>query len=139
MALAEVELVPLMYVVEDTSPTVTFWPAEVNNVKLDADTLLTVPAAPPEAGPDRALAPPPGPRPPAEPLADAVAGGGVAVAENGPQAASNPIAAHASAAAVTHRLLFVASVRSSEQERGRTVLWRLVESELFMMASSYSG
>jgi hypothetical protein len=57
MALAEVELVPLWYVVEDASSTVTFWPADVDIVKLDLDTLLTVPDAPPEAGPDRALDP----------------------------------------------------------------------------------
>jgi hypothetical protein len=38
-------------------------------VKLDVDTLPTVPDAPPAAGPDRALDPPlPDPRPPAEPL-----------------------------------------------------------------------
>jgi hypothetical protein len=37
-------------------------------VKLDVDTLPTVPDAPPEAGPDRALDPPPDPRPPAKPL-----------------------------------------------------------------------
>jgi len=32
-------------------------------VKPDVDTLLTVPDAPPEAGPDRALDPPPPPGP----------------------------------------------------------------------------
>jgi hypothetical protein len=38
-------------------------------VKLVLDTLLTVPDAPPAAGPDRALdAPPPDTGPPAEPL-----------------------------------------------------------------------
>jgi hypothetical protein len=56
-ALAVVELVPLRYVVEDAVLTVTFSPAEVDTVKLDADTLPTVPATPPEAGPDRALDP----------------------------------------------------------------------------------
>jgi hypothetical protein len=40
---------------------VTFWPADVVSVKPDADRLLTVPAAPPAAGPDRALGPPPDP------------------------------------------------------------------------------
>ena len=54
-ALAEVELVPLSYVVEDFSSTVTFWPADVVIVKLDLDTLATVPDAPPWAGADRAL------------------------------------------------------------------------------------
>jgi hypothetical protein len=55
MALAEVELVPFWYVVEDASSTVTFWPPDVVNVKPDVDTLLTVPDAPPAAGPDRAF------------------------------------------------------------------------------------
>lgn len=54
-ALAEVEFVPFWYVVEDASFTVTFTPADVDIVKLDIDTLPTVPDAPPEAGPDRAL------------------------------------------------------------------------------------
>ena len=58
MALAEVELVPFWYIVEDASSTVTFTPADVDSVKLDVDTLPTVPDAPPEAGPDRALDPP---------------------------------------------------------------------------------
>ncbi|GHO60363.1 hypothetical protein KSB_88380 [Ktedonobacter robiniae] len=74
MALAEVELVPFWYVVEDASLTVTFTPADVDIVKLDVDTLPTVPVAPPEAGPDLALdPPPPGPRPPAKPGCPAVA------------------------------------------------------------------
>jgi len=59
MALAEVELVPFWYVVVDASSTVTFTPADVDIVKLDVDTLPTVPDAPPAAGPDRALDPPP--------------------------------------------------------------------------------
>jgi hypothetical protein len=58
-ALAEVKLVPLRYVVEDVLLTVTFCPADVESVKLDLDTLSTVPDDPPAAGPDRALAPPP--------------------------------------------------------------------------------
>jgi hypothetical protein len=41
----------------------------VVSVKPDVDTLPTVPDAPPAAGPDRALdPPPPNPGPPAEPL-----------------------------------------------------------------------
>jgi hypothetical protein len=59
IALTEVELVPFWYVVEDASSTVTVTPADVDIVKLDVDTLPTVPDAPPEAGPDRALDPPP--------------------------------------------------------------------------------
>jgi hypothetical protein len=48
---------------------VTFWPADVVSVKPDEDRLSTVPAAPPAAGPDRALdPPPPDPGPRAEPL-----------------------------------------------------------------------
>jgi hypothetical protein len=47
----------LRYVVEDFLSTVTFWPADVDTVKLDVDTLLTLPTTPPAAGPDRALAP----------------------------------------------------------------------------------
>jgi hypothetical protein len=38
--------------------TVTFWPPDGDTVKLDVDTLLTVPTTPPAAGPDRALEPP---------------------------------------------------------------------------------
>jgi hypothetical protein len=69
MALAEDGLVPFWYVVADAWLTVTFWPADVEMVKPDVDRLLTVPDAPPGAGPDRALDPPPlDPRPPAEPL-----------------------------------------------------------------------
>jgi hypothetical protein len=46
---------------------VTFWPADVVSVKPDEDRLSTVPEAPPAAGPDRALdPPPPDPGPPAE-------------------------------------------------------------------------
>ena len=52
-ALAEFGLVPFSYVVEDSSSMVTFWPADVVRVKLEPDTLPTVPAAPPAAGPER--------------------------------------------------------------------------------------
>jgi hypothetical protein len=58
-ALAEAEVVPLRYAVEDASLTVTFWPADVVRVKPDVDVLPTVPIDPPSAGPDRALDPPP--------------------------------------------------------------------------------
>jgi hypothetical protein len=62
MALAEIELAPFWYVVEDASLTVTLMAATVDTMKLDVDTLPTVPDTPPEAGPDRALdAPPPDP------------------------------------------------------------------------------
>jgi hypothetical protein len=59
MAVAETGLVPFWYVVEDASLTITFWPADVDMVKPVADTLVTVPDAPPAAGPERALDPPP--------------------------------------------------------------------------------
>jgi hypothetical protein len=71
-ALAEVELVPFRYVVEEALSTDTFWPADVEMVKLDADTLPTVPAAPPAAGADRAFDPPkPRAGPPDSPVGDA--------------------------------------------------------------------
>ena len=58
MAFAEIELVPFRYVVADAILMVTFCPADVEIVKLDLDTLATVPAVPPAADPDRALDPP---------------------------------------------------------------------------------
>ena len=58
-ALADAGLDPFWYVVAGVSSTVTFWPADVVIVKPEADTLVTVPADPPAAGPDRALDPPP--------------------------------------------------------------------------------
>jgi len=42
---------------------VTFWPVAVVSVNPEEDTLLTVPAVPPAAGPERALDPPPDPKP----------------------------------------------------------------------------
>ena len=55
MALARIERVPFRYVVADAVLMVTFCPADVEIVKLDLDTLATVPDVPPAAGPDRAL------------------------------------------------------------------------------------
>jgi hypothetical protein len=103
-------------------------------VKLDVDTLTTVPDAPPEAGPDRALDPAlPDPRPPGEGLPAAVAEGDVAVAEDVPQAAESPITAHIRAAALIHRLLLFDSNRRTpglalETGRAGTVSWGLVGS-----------
>ncbi|HEY5195617.1 MAG TPA: hypothetical protein VIJ51_01160 [Solirubrobacteraceae bacterium] len=57
--LAVADFVPFSYLVDDVSLTVTFSPATVNSPNPDTDTLLTVPADPPAAGPDRALDPPP--------------------------------------------------------------------------------
>ena len=87
-------------------------------MKLDADTLLTVPDAPPEAGPDRALdPPPPDPRPPAEPLPAAVGEGDVAVAEDVPQAAESPITTLISTTAMIHRILLFDSNRRTPGRR----------------------
>src|SRR5437660_3595884 len=58
IAPAEVERVPVVHLVEDALVTVTFWPADVDRVKFDVDTLATVPTAPPGAGPERAIDPP---------------------------------------------------------------------------------
>jgi hypothetical protein len=57
-ALADAECVPFSYVVDDVSLTVTFSPADVNSLKPDLETLLTLPIDPPAAGEDRALDPP---------------------------------------------------------------------------------
>jgi hypothetical protein len=59
MALAELEPAPFWYVVEDAVVTVTCCPAAVVSVKPELDTLAIVPDAPPAAGPERALDPPP--------------------------------------------------------------------------------
>jgi hypothetical protein len=92
--------------VDDASLTVTCWPVAVVIVKLGAETLLTVPAAPPAAGPDRALdAPPPDSRPLAEPLPGATF---PAVAEGDVfRPTESPITAHIvapAAPATIHRL-----------------------------------
>jgi hypothetical protein len=79
-------------------------------VKLDVETLLTVPDAPPAAGPDRALDPPP-----AAPLPGPgcpVAEGDVPVAEGDvAQPAESPITADVSAAATIHPLFLFDSNR----------------------------
>ena len=73
-------------------------------MKLDVDTLSTVPDAPPAAGPDRALDPPEGDV--------AVAEGDVVVAEGDvAQPAASPITAHISAAAAIRPLLLPDSNR----------------------------
>ncbi|HXC76836.1 MAG TPA: hypothetical protein VNU19_07280 [Candidatus Acidoferrum sp.] len=72
-------------------------------LKFDEDRLTIVPAAPPDAGPDRALDP-------AEPLPAAVGDGDMAVADGVPQAAS-PITANITAPAISHRLLAFESNR----------------------------
>src|SRR5438270_10042971 len=53
IALAEIELVPFRYVVEDVVSMVTITFAGVEITMLDGDTLFTVPAVPPSAGPER--------------------------------------------------------------------------------------
>jgi hypothetical protein len=105
--------VPVSYSVEDVSSTVTFWPADVVMMKLDGDTLATVPEAPPAAGPDRALDPPaPEPGPPAAPppglRCSAVAGEDAAVADEdveSPRPRETPTAEHVSAEAAIQRFL----------------------------------
>src|SRR3954451_585114 len=57
-ALAETGVVPLRYSVAGALVTVTFWPAGVESVKLDFDTLVTVPTVPPSEGAERAPPPP---------------------------------------------------------------------------------
>jgi len=111
MALAEVEPVSFRYVVEGVSSTITFCPAEVDIVKLDVDTVSTVPDAPPAAGPDRALDPPPvapltGPGCPDVADGDApVADGDAPVVEgDAAQPAASPITAGISAVATIHLL-----------------------------------
>jgi hypothetical protein len=76
-------------------------------VKLDVDTLPTVPDAPPAAGPDRALDPPLPASPLPGPGCPDVAEGDVA------QPAASPITAHIRAAATIHpRFLFDGSRRT---------------------------
>jgi hypothetical protein len=84
-------------------------------VKLDVDTLATLPVDPPAAGPDRALDPPPPlPGAPRAPVAEgdvAVAEGDVAVADDdgavadddAEHPAATPITAHISAAPAIRR------------------------------------
>jgi hypothetical protein len=119
-ALADVEFVPFRYVVADASLTVTFWPADVVMVKLGADTLSTVPDAPPSAGADRALDPPA----PGFPVRDGAAGDvadadedAAGAAEVAAHPAETPITAHISAPATIHRLLPFDGFRDL---RGRT-------------------
>jgi hypothetical protein len=112
MALAEAEVVPFWYVVEDASLTVTVWPVAVDRVKPVADTVPTVPDEPPVAGPDRALDPPP---PDAAPPAAALPGTGLAadvadavddVEPDVPRTTESTITAHISAAATAHVIFF---------------------------------
>jgi hypothetical protein len=99
MALTAIEPVPF---------TVTFCPAAVVIVKPDPDTLSTVPAAPPAAGPDRALDPPPEPGVPGPAVAD----GDVAVVdEEMPSQAESAGTAHINTTATIHPLLLLDSNR----------------------------
>jgi hypothetical protein len=97
-------------------------------VKADVVTLLTVPDAPPAAGPDRALDPPP----PAVVEEDvAVVDGAVAFAEGDvAQPANSAITAHIDAAAIHPRLGFDSSRRGPGMA---LVSWELVGSQSFMM------
>jgi hypothetical protein len=81
-------------------------------VKPDVDKLSTVPAAPPEAGPDRALDPPPGAGAPDDAeggVADAE--GGVAVAEGDDVQAADTPTTPINAAATIHPRFLVDSNR----------------------------
>jgi hypothetical protein len=126
MALAEVELVPFLYEVEEASLMVTFWPADVVSVKPDVDTLPTVPVDPPVAGPERELEPaPPLPGMPCPAAAGAVAEGDVAVADGVVAVADGVVAAQPespitapSAAAAIHPLL---PFHSNRRTLGRRV------------------
>jgi hypothetical protein len=81
---------------------------------------------------------PPDPRPPAEPLPAAVAGGeDVAVPDDVPHAAESPITADISAAAMIHRPVPATSGLADvvlDTGRAETVSWGLVGSYSFMMA-----
>ena len=113
-------------------------------VKLDFDTLSTVPDAPPAAGPDRALdPPPPDPRPPAEPLLAACCA--TEAEADVARPTGTPITAHMAAAATTHRLLvFQSDLRILRRRDGLDVVLEsgraggvasgVVESYSFMMA-----
>src|SRR3954452_4823663 len=100
-AVAVVGLPSFVYAVDDSSSTVTRWAACVVKVKFDLDMELTVPAAPPDAGPDRAL-----PAPPAGPAATppALAVGPGVVAGDAARLMESPVAVSAAvAAAIAHR------------------------------------
>jgi hypothetical protein len=91
-------------------------------LKLDADTLLTVPDDPPAAGPDRAFdPPPPNPERRGELLADALCGaleGDAAVAcEDVLAHPVTPIAGTISAAATIHPFLLFGRNRRSLDRR----------------------
>jgi hypothetical protein len=79
-------------------------------VNFDVDTLPTVPEAPPEAGPDRALDPPP-PNP--GPLATPLPGAGFPDGAEGDKARpmDSPITAHISTAATIQPLIRFDSTR----------------------------
>jgi hypothetical protein len=83
--------------------TVTFWPADVVIVKPAEVTLPTVPAAPPGAGPDRALEPaPPEPCGPAPPVKCELPAAAAEDEDEDDEAqpAARPVTAHAMTAAI---------------------------------------
>src|SRR5438045_2008528 len=86
-------------------------------VKLDVDTLSTVPDAPPVAGPDRALD-----APLADPLPPAGTGFAAVVERDVTRPTQSPITAHTNAAATTiHRLLFASNRRTLGRRAGMAV------------------
>jgi hypothetical protein len=102
--------------VEDVSLTVTFWPFAVDMVKPDVDTVLTVPVAPPAAGPERALDPAPPDRGPPSAL---LSKDGCAAVAKGEAATvmDSPITAHSSTAATIQPLILFDSSRYSRDRR----------------------
>src|SRR5665213_282334 len=138
-ALAEVVGVPFRYCVAEVSSIVTFCPVEVVIAKPDADTLVTVPSAPPAAGAERAFDAPPDPAPLVEPpgkWTDVVVEivGAVVVVPDAATPTEIPVAATTSAVAEIHRLLRPDSNRRSGRAGLGTVPSGEVGSLLVMMA-----
>jgi hypothetical protein len=100
-------------------------------VKLDLDTLLTLPDDPPAAGPDRALdPPPPDPKCGVELLEDApcaaVEGDAAVAGVDVPAQPASPIAGTISAAPTIHPFLLVDRNRRSLGRRVALVSWEVV-------------
>jgi len=103
--------------------------------------VTTIPVVPPEAGPDRALdPPPPDPRPPAEPLPAAVAEGDVTVAEDVLQAAPRRITADIGTATMTHRFALSASNRITTRRRScLAMVQRVADVHLRLVCAACDG
>jgi hypothetical protein len=103
-------------VVEDCSSTVIFWPAPVVIVKLETDTLSTMPDAPPEPVPKR---PAKGPLPGAKRPAGSLLVGNRAVVVEGVVATTteSPTTAQANTAATTQPAVRLAKYRGNLRPR----------------------